>query len=69
MKTITISTTYDVKGWINDTHILTTCGKVVNVKLGRIVNPVLRGSKLSYFIDGKWQNEFKLDTNKVECPF
>ncbi len=69
MKTISITTTYNVKGYINDSYILTECGKVINVKLGKEIKPVLRGSKPMYWIDNKWQCDFKLNTDRVECPF
>jgi len=69
MKTISITYTYNVKGFINESYVLTECGKVINIKLGKEVKAVLRGSKQMYWIDGKWQNDFKLDTNRVECPF
>ena len=69
MKTISITYTYDVKGFINDDHILTTCGKVFNIKLGREIKAQMRGSKTAYWIGGKWQSEFNLDINRVECPF
>lgn len=71
MKTITVSYTYNVKGFINDSYVLTECGKVINIKLGKEVKPVLRGSKVMYWIYGifKDKNNFKLNTNRVECPF
>lgn len=69
MKTISITYTYNVKGYINDTHVLTECGKVINILLGKEIKPKLRGSKKMWLINGKWQSEFKLNTNRVECPF
>ena len=69
MKTITLSYTYNVKGYINDSYILTECGKVINMKLGKEIKPVLRGLKPMYWIDNKWQCDFKLNTDRVECPF
>jgi hypothetical protein len=69
MKTITISTTYNVKGFINYTHVLTECGKVINIIQCKEVKPQLRGNRAMYWIDNKWQNDFKLNTNIVECPF
>ena len=69
MKTITISTTYIVKGMINDSYLMTECGKVINVILGKEIKPQLRGNKAMYWIEGKWQNDFKLNTNRVKCPF
>lgn len=69
MKTITISTTYNVKGWINDTHILTECGKVVNVKLGKEIKPVLRGSKKSYWINSEFISDLIVIEKPIECPF
>ena len=69
MKTITISYTYNVKGFINDTYVLTECGKVINILQGKKIKPQLRGNKAMYWIDNKWQNNFKLNTNRVECPF
>lgn len=69
MKTITVSYTYDVKGWISGNHILTTCGKVIEVKKGREVVPVLRGSKKAWYINGEYLTELKLIENKTVCPF
>ena len=69
MKTISITTTYNVKGFINDNYIMTQCGLVINIKLGKVISPALRGSKVMYWIDGSWQSNFTLNTNKVECPF
>jgi hypothetical protein len=69
MKTITVSTTYNVKGFINNSYVMTECGKIINVKLWKEVKPVLRGNKAMYWIDGKFQNDFKLNTNRVGCPF
>lgn len=69
MKTISITYTYNVKGHIDDQHILTECGKVIHVLKGKEIKPQLRGSKKMWLISGKWQGEFKLNTNRVECPF
>lgn len=69
MKTISITYTYNVKGFINDTHVLTECGRVINILKGVELKPQPRGSKPMYWIDGKWQSEFKLNTIRVECPF
>lgn len=69
MKTVSVTYTYDVEGWIDDTHVLTKCGKVINIKLGKEIKPQLRGSKAMYWISGKWQNDFKVDELKTKCPF
>ena len=69
MKTISITYTYNVKGYINNTHVLTECGRVINILKGVELKPQLRGKKKSWFIDGKWQSEFNLNTDRVVCPF
>lgn len=50
MKTITISTTYTLKWYINDTYKVSTCGNVFNTKRGIKIKRVLNGGSVGYWI-------------------
>jgi len=69
MEKITISITYNVKHWLSNDVCLTTCNKVINVKLGKELKPTLRGAKKAYFINGKFISDLKPIKKEVQCPF
>ena len=69
MEKVTISHTYDVKYWLNNDVCLTICNKVINTKLGKELKPILRGSKKSYFINGKFISDLKPIKRDIQCPF
>jgi hypothetical protein len=69
MEKITISHTYNVKHWLSNDVCLTSCNKVINVKLGKELKPILRGSKKCYYISGKFESELKPFKKDINCPF
>ena len=73
MKTITISNTYKVSGFIeqDESYILTECNKVINIKTRRVIKPYLLFGQKGFYLRNKFVplSEMKLNTNKVECPF
>jgi hypothetical protein len=70
MKTITISITYDVNFWVSDTHCITRCGRIINVKKGVGIKQFLRGKNKAVYIDGviHFIDELK-PIQRNECPF
>ena len=50
METMSISTTYTLKWYINDTYKLSTCGNVFNTKRCVKLKRVLNGGSVGYWI-------------------
>lgn len=69
MEKVIISITYNVKHWLTETVCLTTCDKVINIKAGKEIKPVLRGSKKCYYINGQFIHELKPYKKEAKCPF
>jgi hypothetical protein len=69
MEKITISVTYNVKHWLSDYVCLTVCGRVINIKLGKEIKPILRGSKKCYFINRKFTSDLNPIKRDIKCPF
>lgn len=68
MKTITISTTYTLKWYINDTYKVSTCGNVFNTKRGIKIKRVLNGGSVGYWIGKEFVTlkELRSRLNKIE---
>ncbi len=76
MKTITITTTYNLIWQLNfdSNYALTKCGKMFNLKRNKEVKCVLNGSTAGYWINKKFYSLKNLRNNlqKIEnnyCPF
>jgi len=76
MRNITISNSYKTKWLIKgcDNYAVTECGKVINVQRGTIINRVVKGYSVGYYIQGKFITLSNLRTQlekipKFDCPF
>lgn len=74
METISISTTYTLKWYINDTYKVSTCGNVFNVKRGVKLKRVLNGGSVGYWIGKEFVTLKELRTRlkkieKTKLPF
>ncbi len=71
MKTVTVSITYNVKHWVNDSHVLTECGRIINVKRGAECRQFLRGSQPAVYMNGIVYliEDLKVFVKTIDCPF
>lgn len=68
MEKITISTTYTLKWYINDTYKVSICGNVFNTKRGIKLKRVLNGGSVGYWIGKEFVTlkELRKRLNKIE---
>jgi hypothetical protein len=73
MKTITVSNTYEVSGFLeqDQNYVLTKCGKVINITTRRVIKPYLLFGEKGYYIKTKFVPLRNIKTNNtlIECPF
>ncbi len=68
MKTISITTTYNIKCGIKDhpDYVITECGKVINIKKGIVIKNVYPGG---YYLNGKFISRLLEMPLNNDCPF